>query len=316
MAEHSPLAADSDTYAKLKQNILDTSVPVQQRLRTLYTLRALATNEAIDAAQGALKDESALLAHEVAYCMGQMQNPYAIPFLIDTLKSEQVHPMVRHEAAEALGAIGHREAVVLETLKEYAQSPIPEVRDTCVISLELLEWKENNKDKENLNAHHPIFMSVDPAPPVEDSENDVAIRVAKLETKLMNKEASIFERYRALFALRNVGTTAAVEVLGRALDDTTEGAVFSHEIAYVLGQIQSPEAIESLKRALANEKLNCMIRHEAAEALGNILTSGEDLDFLKQFFKDSDLPVRESCLVALDIYEYNTSSELNYAQGL
>lgn len=45
----------------------------------------------------ALLDESALLAHEVAYCLGQMRNTYAIPFLIDALKSEKVHPMVRHE---------------------------------------------------------------------------------------------------------------------------------------------------------------------------------------------------------------------------
>lgn len=49
------------------------------------------------------------------------------------------------KAAEALGAIGHRDALVMDTLKEYAQSPIPEVRDTCIISLELLEWKEKNK---------------------------------------------------------------------------------------------------------------------------------------------------------------------------
>lgn len=132
MEEHegNPLHVDASTYAKLRTNILDTSVPVQQRLRTLYTLRALATTEAIDAAKGgkalystfqafsnlvlfhlcvpsaffqvlkflpALNDESELLAHETAYCMGQMRNPYAIPFLIDTLKDEKVHPMVRHE---------------------------------------------------------------------------------------------------------------------------------------------------------------------------------------------------------------------------
>lgn len=65
-----------------------------------------------------------------------------------------------------------------------------------------------------MNAHHPLYMSVDPAPPVEDSEvpKDESARIAKLEAKLMNKETSIFERYRALFALRNIGTTEAVEV--------------------------------------------------------------------------------------------------------
>lgn len=45
----------------------------------------------------ALTDPSALLAHEVAYCLGQMQNSYAIPFLVDTLKNESLDSMVRHE---------------------------------------------------------------------------------------------------------------------------------------------------------------------------------------------------------------------------
>jgi len=158
-------------------------------------------------------------------------------------------------------------------------------------------------------------MSVDPAPP-EEEEGDDEARVVKLEKKLMDKTATIFTRYRALFALRNIGSNKAVEALGRALDDTTEGAVFSHEIAYVLGQIQSAVAIESLKRALANENLNSMIRHEAAEALGNIFTEADDLEFLRKYIQDADAPVRESCHVALDISEYNTSSDLNYAQGL
>jgi len=314
--EEAPLSADPATYEKLKSHILDQNVPVQLRLRTLYTLRALGTDEAVDAAQGALLDPSALLAHEVAYCLGQMQNPQALPFLISTLQTETVHPMVRHEAAEALGAIGTPSEEVLNALKEYSASSIPEVRDTCIISLDLLAWKQKNQDKVNANAHHPLYMSVDPAPPEEAEEKDEERRIEKLETKLMNKSSSIFARYRALFALRNIGTSKAVEALGRALDDTTEGAVFSHEVAYVLGQIQSKEAIESLKRALANEQLNCMIRHEAAEALGNIFTEPEDLEFLKKYAEDSDAPVRESCHVALDISEYNTSGELNYAQGL
>lgn len=45
----------------------------------------------------ALQDPSVLLAHEVAYVLGQMQNPYATPYLIQTLTNESIHPMVRHE---------------------------------------------------------------------------------------------------------------------------------------------------------------------------------------------------------------------------
>lgn len=52
--------------------------------------------------------------------------------------------MTHNQAAEALGAIGSRDQSVMDVLREYAQSPIPEVRDTCLISLELLDWKEKN----------------------------------------------------------------------------------------------------------------------------------------------------------------------------
>ena len=39
---------------------------------------------------------SALLRHEVAYVLGQMQNQVAIPTLIDVLSDEDEHVMVRH----------------------------------------------------------------------------------------------------------------------------------------------------------------------------------------------------------------------------
>ena len=34
----------------------------------------------------AFDDKSALLKHEVAYCLGQLQDPLATPILIDILK--------------------------------------------------------------------------------------------------------------------------------------------------------------------------------------------------------------------------------------
>jgi hypothetical protein len=47
--------------------------------------------------QEALNDPSVLLAHEVAYVLGQMQNRHAVPYLIQTLQNNELHPMVRHE---------------------------------------------------------------------------------------------------------------------------------------------------------------------------------------------------------------------------
>ena len=48
-----------------------------------------------------------------------------------------------------------------------------------------------------------------------------------------------------------------------------------------------------------------MVRHEAAEALGSIAT-GEVLPVLQEWSVRSDSPqvVKESCIVALDMYEY------------
>ena len=40
-----------------------------------------------------------------------MQNSTAVPALKEVLENETEHVMVRHEAAEALGAIGDRSAI-------------------------------------------------------------------------------------------------------------------------------------------------------------------------------------------------------------
>ena len=55
--------------------------------------------------------ESALLRHEIAYVLGQMQNTVALPTLIERLEDGDEHVMVRHEAAEAMGAIGDRSVI-------------------------------------------------------------------------------------------------------------------------------------------------------------------------------------------------------------
>lgn len=56
--------------------------------------------EAIEWISKAFADESALLKHELAYCLGQMQDKRAIPALTAVLKDKQQEPMVRHEAGK------------------------------------------------------------------------------------------------------------------------------------------------------------------------------------------------------------------------
>lgn len=51
-----------------------------------------------------LADDSALLRHEICYVLGQLRKAKAIPVLVSLLEGDR-DVMVRHEAAEALGAI-------------------------------------------------------------------------------------------------------------------------------------------------------------------------------------------------------------------
>jgi deoxyhypusine monooxygenase len=92
-------------------------------------------------------------------------------------------------------------------------------------------------------------------------------------------------------------------------------ALFRHEIAYVLGQIQSDTCIEQLKRNLTDQAENPMVRHECAEALGSIATKPA-IDVLQDYLKDSQRVVRESCIVALDMSEYENSDQFQYADTL
>lgn len=57
--------------------------------------------DAIEWISKAFTDESALLKHELAYCLGQMQDRRAIPSLTAVLEDMEQEPMVRHEAGKA-----------------------------------------------------------------------------------------------------------------------------------------------------------------------------------------------------------------------
>lgn len=117
-----------------------------------------------------------------------------------------------------------------------------------------------------------------------------------------------------MFALRNLGTTDAIMALSQGLSDPSS-ALFRHEIAYVLGQMQNPTSVPYLINTLKDLNELSMVRHEAAEALGSIATP-ECLPVLKEFKDDRERVVKESCEVALDMYEYENSREFQYADGL
>jgi deoxyhypusine monooxygenase len=131
------------TVAELRSRLLDRSLPMFQRMRAVFSLRNRGGPEAVEALAAAFEDPSALLRHELAYVLGQMGDPHAVPFLTAVLRKEGEHVMVRHECAEALGAIGQPESVPV--LRQYLSDPNPEVSESCEVALDLIAWV-NSKD--------------------------------------------------------------------------------------------------------------------------------------------------------------------------
>ncbi|KFP04409.1 Deoxyhypusine hydroxylase, partial [Calypte anna] len=114
-----------EEVAAIGRTLVDASQPLPARFRALFTLRNLGGRAAVDWISRAFGDGSALLKHELAYCLGQMGDEAAIPVLIRVLQDTSQEPMVRHEAGEALGAIGNPD--VLDILKCYSEDPVVEV---------------------------------------------------------------------------------------------------------------------------------------------------------------------------------------------
>lgn len=151
------------------------------------------------------------------------------------------------------------------------------------------------------------YTSVDPAPPqvAPDAEADVAT----LRAALLDTSQPMFQRMRAVFALRNAGGAAAVDALAAAFADSS--ALLRHELAYVLGQMGDAHAIPVLSEVLSKEDEHVMVRHEAAEALGAIGDeSGRAV--LEKFLHDPNPEVAESCEVALDLLDWMKGDELHY----
>lgn len=222
---------------------------------------------------------------------------YAIPTLINVLSKKDEDKMVRHEAAEALGAIGDK--VVLPVLKEYLNDEEEVVRETCELAIDKICNPVSNEVRS-------AYTSVDPAPALSETEHDLSA----LKDIYLDPSKSLFERYRAMFTLRNIGTKESIEILCMGFND--KSALFRHEVAFVFGQMQREESVPALIEVLQRPGEVAMVRHEAAEALGSIATE-ECKAILADYAKDNEQVVKESCLVALDMLAYENSQEFHYS---
>ncbi|KAI0516745.1 deoxyhypusine hydroxylase [Xylaria bambusicola] len=308
------------TIASLRESLCSESTPLPIRFRALFSLKHLAKHEAgedavaaIDAIAAAFASPSALLKHELAYCLGQSSHPAAITPLRNVLADLQEDPMCRHEAAEALGALG--DASNLDILRRFRDREGEDVviTETCEIAIDRIEW-ENSEQRKQEKLRKSDFASIDPAPPMPESTQTVD----ELEKTLMDTNAPLFLRYRAMFALRDLASppdlpTAVPAVLALAKGFADSSALFRHEIAFVFGQLSHPASIPSLTAALSNLEEVSMVRHEAAEALGSLGDEEGVEETLKRFLYDKEKVVRESVIVALDMADFEQSHQTEYA---
>ncbi|KAJ6783424.1 hypothetical protein PWT90_01671 [Aphanocladium album] len=307
------------TVEKLRESLVSEATPLPVRFRALFSLKHLAVTDesaagpAIESIAAAFASPSALLKHELAYCLGQTGSDAAVPPLRGVLCNLEEDPMVRHEAAEALGALGHAES--LELLKQFRdrEGEDVSVKETCEIAIDRIAWS-TSQDRQQEKLKPSDFASIDPAPPAAETEQNVD----ELGKQLMDDKLPLFLRYRAMFSLRDLASppdlpTAVPAVLALAKGFADSSALFRHEIAFVFGQLSHPASIPALTEALSNVNEASMVRHEAAEALGSLGEEEGVEDILKGFLHDKEKVVRESVIVALDMADYEQSGQAEYA---
>ena len=207
--------------------LCDQNRPLKERFRALFSLKEAATidNDKSDLIVNLMfkaldkNEPSALLKHEVAYCLGQTRCSKSVHLLETVLSDVSRETIVRHEAGEALGAIAHETSLPLLT-KLAKEDLSPEVKDTCELAVARIEWlhggqAEKEKDRLSLNPYN----SVDPAPPSIECDNSILMDL------LLDDKLKLFERYRAMFALRNKGDSESIIALAK-------GKLFSTSLLY------------------------------------------------------------------------------------
>ena len=87
----------AESFECLDGLLNDSKHPLHERFRALFTLKNLACDQSVAIVAKGFSDDSALFKHEIAYVLGQMKNPTALPFLQKALEDLKEDSMVRHE---------------------------------------------------------------------------------------------------------------------------------------------------------------------------------------------------------------------------
>ena len=156
LASDTLVMTDDATVPPLRMVLVDEKAALPQRFRALFSLKHIAslspatsnTIPAIHAMAAGLNSPSALLKHEVAYCLGQSGKSEAVPFLREVLEDRGGDAMCRHEAAEALGALCDDGSLELLRQKRDDEREEEVVRETCDLAIGRIEWMLSKEAKE------------------------------------------------------------------------------------------------------------------------------------------------------------------------
>lgn len=113
-----------------------------------------------------------------------------------------------------------------------------QVAQTCQLALQRIQY--HSQQNAEAQQDESRYLSVDPTPAAPSSTPG-----SELRATLLDEGARIFDRYRAMFALRNKGGAESVRALGDAF--ASQSALLKHEVAYVLGQMQDDQAVHTLR---------------------------------------------------------------------
>ena len=332
------MTAIDEEVSYLKRVLFDTRRPLAVRYRALFRLRNMDGNNEDDTSddkgdndycsykvRSAVEclcsllytppcEHGALLRHEVAFALGQMQNKEAIGALEYVLRNEDEDSIVRHEAAEAIGAIGVDRDRCCALLEEFrSDSGSKEVRETCELVIARFESfkqrsfhhaegvSENTFEEEEVEGEgNSCFGSVDPAMPL-DEEHDkeiVAAVAAAQQTRVnMNRSttsSSIDDDYRTaaiLSCLESILLNEAAPITRRygalfALRNRKQqhtGSCVSRGNNSLQKEKNEAEAVQSICRALLQNDASssALLRHEIAYVLGQ-LQDDTSVDALKK----------------------------------
>lgn len=151
------------TVLSLRSTLTSETSPLAARFRALFSLKHLAslspptdqTIPSLEAIAAALVSPSALLKHELAYCLGQSGKPEAVPYLEACVVDREEDAMCRHEAAEALGALGFEGSLEMLRGRRDDATEVEVVRETAELAVERIEWARSEAGKaEKLRARY------------------------------------------------------------------------------------------------------------------------------------------------------------------